>query len=300
MPDRVWYYASGGQQRGPVKTAELRRLAIAGDLRPTDLVWTDEMANWAAASTVKGLFPDQAPAAAVTPVATATTEATAPAETAADNRATVQAGEHLTAPGSLVTVAPREAWLAIRKLIADPWGLQGTVYEQLGPKRAMIVGGAFVAAFFVCCVLAIVFQQSVLLPGVSVLASSEAIPVIKALIALIGYVAAFLGTVMAFRMLARTRAGMAADVFVSGAALAPLGAFVVIDGLLNPLSSVVQWIVSALFVFAQVTAVLMLYNGLKQPLQLSDRLSALAVPTVLVAAMTAAQLLQWLLAKLPF
>jgi hypothetical protein len=298
MSDRVWYYASGGQQRGPVKTGELKRLAVADQLRPTDLVWTDNMANWAPAGTIKGLFPEptattaesaegaanaaSAPAEAVTPeIAEAQTQAASPAV-------------------NLVVLAPREAWAALRKLIVDPWGLLGTVYEQLGPKRGTIVGVAFVAAFFMCCVLAIVFQQAVLLPGVSVLAASEAISLVKALIVLIGYVAAFLGTVTAFRVLARTKTGMAADLFVAGAALVPLGVFAVIDGLLNPLSTVVQWIVSAAFIFAQVTAILMLYNGLKQPVRLGDRLSALAVPTVLVAAMTAAQVLQWLLAKLPF
>jgi hypothetical protein len=297
MSDRVWYYASGGQQRGPVKTAELKRLAVADQLRPTDLVWTDNMANWAPAGTIKGLFPEATSATGETTVAPVDSEANAPAAAISPE---IEGAASKPQAANLVAIAPREAWGALRKLIVDPWGLLGTVYEQLGPKRATIVGGAFVAAFFLCCMLAIVFQQAVLLPGVSVLAASEAIALIKALIVLIGYAVAFLGTVTAFRVLARTKTGMAADLFVGGAALVPLGVFAVIDGLLNPLSTVVQWIVSAVFVFAQVTATLMLYNGLKQPVRLGDRLSALAVPTVLVAAMTAAEVLQWLLAKLPF
>ncbi len=298
MPDRAWYYASGGQQRGPVKTAELKRLAAAGDLRPTDLVWTDNMANWAAASTVKGLFAEREAAVSSPPTATTSLAAASPPEVTADNPVVAEVGEPRPEI-PLVALAPREAWAALQKLVVDPWGLLGTIYEQLGPKRATIVGGAFVATFFLCCALAMVFQQAVGLPGVSVLASSEAIAVIKALIVLIGYVAALIGTVSALRMLGKTGALMAADVFVAGAALLPLGAYVVISAMLNPLSAVVQWIISVLFIFAAVTSVLMLYNGLKQPVRLSDRLSALGVPIVLAAAMTAAQLLQWLLATLP-
>jgi S1-C subfamily serine protease len=52
-----WYYMSGQQRRGPVSTAEFRQLAAAGNISPTDLVWTEGMPNWIKADSVKGLLP---------------------------------------------------------------------------------------------------------------------------------------------------------------------------------------------------------------------------------------------------
>jgi hypothetical protein len=135
------------------------------------------------------------------------------------------------------------------------------------------------------------------IPGIAVLESTDAAAIIKTLIVLIGYVAALIGGATLFRFTAQTGAELAADVFVVGASLLPLGAFAIVAGLLNPLSLVVQWIVSVLFVFAAVTSILMLYNGLSSAVRLSERMSALAVPAVLAAAMTVAQLLTQLLTR---
>jgi serine/threonine protein kinase len=51
-----WYYSRNGSNHGPVAGAELRALAVAGKLLPTDLVWKEGMALWQPASKVKGLF----------------------------------------------------------------------------------------------------------------------------------------------------------------------------------------------------------------------------------------------------
>src|SRR5271163_4997873 len=52
-----WYYASGGQQHGPVSIVGLRELAQGGDLQPSDLVWTAGMSDWTPAGATRGLFP---------------------------------------------------------------------------------------------------------------------------------------------------------------------------------------------------------------------------------------------------
>src|SRR6266542_3574798 len=52
-----WYYEANGQQMGPVEMAELQRLAVSGQLQPTDLVWKVGMHQWAPAGTTRGLFP---------------------------------------------------------------------------------------------------------------------------------------------------------------------------------------------------------------------------------------------------
>ena len=299
MPDRVWYYASGGQRHGPVKTAELKRLAEAGGLRPTDLVWTDTLTNWAPANTVKGLFPtEQEPQAAAQPAPPAP-EADTPAAVVIEPQQSTETSKPSPKAGAISKRTWQEAATALAQLIADPWGRVATVYEQLGPKRATFVGALFVAAFLLCCVLAMVLRDGVLLPGITLLESTDTTAFVKTLITLVAYLAALLGAVTLFRVAARTGAPFAADVFVVGAALLPLAAFALIDGLLNPLSEVVQWIKYVLFLFAAVSAILMLYNGLNKAVRLNDRIAGLAVPTVLAAAMTVALTIRWLLTKLP-
>ena len=54
-----WHYSVAGENKGPVSSSELKKLASAGKLSRTDLIWKDGMANWAPAGKVKGLFPAQ-------------------------------------------------------------------------------------------------------------------------------------------------------------------------------------------------------------------------------------------------
>jgi len=61
---KQWYCYVRGQQYGPVSEEVLRRWAAEGRVGPTDRVWTDGMADWAAAGTVEGLFPAGAGGAA--------------------------------------------------------------------------------------------------------------------------------------------------------------------------------------------------------------------------------------------
>lgn len=71
-----WFYKTDGQQKGPVSSNQLKQLAAAGRLKPTDLIKKENMSDWVAASRVKGLFeppPSPAPttAASTTPTAVA-------------------------------------------------------------------------------------------------------------------------------------------------------------------------------------------------------------------------------------
>ena len=47
------------KQMGPVSSAELKRLATSGEIRPDDLVWREGMTEWAAARNVRGLFEEE-------------------------------------------------------------------------------------------------------------------------------------------------------------------------------------------------------------------------------------------------
>ena len=52
-----WFYSRGAQQLGPVSFEDLQRLAASGQLQPSDMVWTEGMANWSPASAVANLLP---------------------------------------------------------------------------------------------------------------------------------------------------------------------------------------------------------------------------------------------------
>jgi hypothetical protein len=65
-----WHYTLNGQQAGaPITSAQLKQLAAAGQLQPTDMVWQEGMADWVPASSIKGLFggKDASPTGAAPP-----------------------------------------------------------------------------------------------------------------------------------------------------------------------------------------------------------------------------------------
>ena len=56
MADRSWFFASQGQQQGPVSEVQLRDLIATGKVTQETLVWTEGMANWQKAGDVPGLL----------------------------------------------------------------------------------------------------------------------------------------------------------------------------------------------------------------------------------------------------
>ena len=54
---KPWFYATSGQQNGPVSQEELVRLIGTGTVKPTDLVWCEGMPNWTPAGEVAELAP---------------------------------------------------------------------------------------------------------------------------------------------------------------------------------------------------------------------------------------------------
>ena len=67
MAQVQWFYSSNGGQAGPVSDLELKALASSGQLKTTDLIWRDGLADWMPASKVPGLFDAAATAPAVIP-----------------------------------------------------------------------------------------------------------------------------------------------------------------------------------------------------------------------------------------
>ena len=59
MSDKVWHYTVGDDQFGPVTSDELKKLAAAGKVNPTDQVWKEGMDDWMPANKMQGLFSGQ-------------------------------------------------------------------------------------------------------------------------------------------------------------------------------------------------------------------------------------------------
>jgi hypothetical protein len=57
-----WYYASNGQQKGPVSQEELVSLFQQGEVKASDLVWNQSMTDWVAFSAVPELNASSQPA----------------------------------------------------------------------------------------------------------------------------------------------------------------------------------------------------------------------------------------------
>jgi uncharacterized membrane protein YhaH (DUF805 family) len=51
-----WYYYRGGIRKGPIDDPAFRQMAAAGELEPTDVVWSPGMKEWVQAATVPGLL----------------------------------------------------------------------------------------------------------------------------------------------------------------------------------------------------------------------------------------------------
>ncbi|WP_338693952.1 DUF4339 domain-containing protein [Bradyrhizobium sp. 26S5] len=60
MSNRNWFYASEGQQKGPLPEAQLRDLITRGMVGADTLVWTEGMAGWQKAGEIPGLVPSAA------------------------------------------------------------------------------------------------------------------------------------------------------------------------------------------------------------------------------------------------
>ena len=62
MSNRNWFYASEGQQKGPLPEAQLRDLIARGTVRADTLVWTEGMSGWQKAAEIPGLVAGAPPA----------------------------------------------------------------------------------------------------------------------------------------------------------------------------------------------------------------------------------------------
>jgi hypothetical protein len=285
MADRQWYYSRGGQQQGPVNTPQLKQLLSSGQLQPTDLVWTDQMDNWAPANSVKGLFTGDGG------VADPHAAEDASVESAGTEAAGVQYAQQFSAATQLAGTASREAAGALTTLISDPIGGLAPCFVKLGKIRALQVGVVFLAAFLVVMLLTVFLGGSSMLSLGGLSGSSKAKLFFQMLLKLVAAGGAMIGISALFRVMKKSSVGLEADLFTVGAGLLPLAVATFLGSILNTQSQIVAWIVHIVMAFAFVFSVLILYTGQSRIAQHSERLAAVAVGCMFAAAMLATEIL---------
>lgn len=70
--------ARNGQRHGPFTSAQLRAMAVAGQITRTDMIWKEGWTRWVAAGEVKGIFPTQRASESSVPRAYVTTQVQPP------------------------------------------------------------------------------------------------------------------------------------------------------------------------------------------------------------------------------
>ena len=63
MAERSWFFASNGQQQGPIREAQFRDLIARGSVTPDTLVWSEGMSGWQKAGEIPGLMSGARPPA---------------------------------------------------------------------------------------------------------------------------------------------------------------------------------------------------------------------------------------------
>jgi hypothetical protein len=77
----LWYYAHDQHKIGPWSARQLKELAAASRILPSDTIWKDGMERGVSANRVKNLFPPTPPPSPPAPAALHNSDEAAPAET---------------------------------------------------------------------------------------------------------------------------------------------------------------------------------------------------------------------------
>ncbi|MDF1740216.1 MAG: CD225/dispanin family protein [Verrucomicrobiales bacterium] len=104
-----WYYASNGQQQGPVSQEQLMELFQKGEVKTSDLVWNETMTDWVPFGNVPSL--SQAAPAGAAPAQSPAPASAAPASAAP--RSAPAAAAASTAPSTGGENIPNYLWQSI-------------------------------------------------------------------------------------------------------------------------------------------------------------------------------------------
>jgi hypothetical protein len=169
--------------------------------------------------------------------------------------------------------ASADAVEALKLFTKNPVGGLPAAYERLNEPRAIGVGIAF-AVIYLLCWLAFLYIAFDTRPegieGIVKFILGGAVPF-----------AGFWGASALARKIFNGTGSMGGDCFIAGAALLPLGFYIVLAGILGINNATV---IVALGVFALVFTILILFTGCTRISKISEEKSALAVPVMLLVS----------------
>ncbi len=295
MAEASFWYESNGEQKGPIPAAQLKQMATAGQLKPTDMIWREGQPDWVAAGTVKGLFPEGTPGVVPPP----------PPPTSQPERSTAQ-GMYGPAPDlRQATAAAKEASQqavgAAKLLLNDPMGGIAEAYNSLGPGKALPVGIVFILVLLVShLIVSAIGSHTSIIPRPP---SFEFETYFWGFIGLVLFVGTLLGVCILIRINTNPELSYSADVFLVGTSILPLGLGVLLTGLLNAILKegfFVYIIDASLMLFAETLMVFFLFSGLTKIHKVTERAATLFVPLMLIAGFAIARMLWYMVVKAKF
>jgi hypothetical protein len=177
--------------------------------------------------------------------------------------------------GEQAQAAGRAALEALKLYLGSPVGDIGKAHETLGTKRAFTAGLVFAAV----AVLAMIVGLLLLFRGIGFTGFLRNVLrfVVMGLVCFGVLVAAILAARSALG--AKGKGTIEGDVFVAGAALLPVGVWILLAGIFGPLN---REIITITGVFAFCYTTFILYGGCTRVAGISERAATLIVPTILV------------------
>lgn len=169
--------------------------------------------------------------------------------------------------------ASTDAVEALKLFARNPVGGLPAAYERLNEPRAIGVGIAFAVIYLLCWLAALYISADVRPSGVDGLVKfllSGAVPFVS-----------FLGASALARKIFNGTGSLGGDSFIAGAALLPLGFWILISSILGFTNIEV---IAALGVFALVFTILLLFTGSTRISNITEEKSALAVPVILLVS----------------
>jgi len=175
-----------------------------------------------------------------------------------------------------------DAGRTLKALLLDPVSELPEAYAGLGTERARAVGVVLCFGFALAASLGLTFGARNWLGFLADVRGGGGFEMFaKSFAALLSVPAAFVISGLVIRKVLRSREGVAADLFTTGTALAPLGLAVLVSGSLGLSNAEV---VGLLFLFAFTYLILILYRGITGVGKVAVRAGAPAVPVLLLAA----------------
>ena len=172
-----------------------------------------------------------------------------------------------------------DVWTVIQAMVKDPIGAQASEFSRLGPARALNAGGALALIAAIASTIGTISGVSAAFGAFGGFGrtNNSASAFFQVLITTVIFLVVAAGVAFLVRRLQNSNAHFAPDLFTVGTAALPMGAAILVAGLIG------AWQLGALLsVAGLVYFILLLYTGLTALCGLTVRVAPLVVAAMLV------------------